>query len=210
MSTKAVVDALRASPRSEKPVLISASAIGYYGSRGDELLDEKSDPGHGFLSDLSLAWEKESHRASKVARVVNLRIGIVLSLDGGALAAMLPIFRFGLGGPLGSGDQWMSWIHIADLVAMIEAAIDDSRWEGPVNAVAPNPVRNREFTKRLGRALGRPAFLPAPGFALRIVVGEMARPLLLDGQRLSPARAKGWGFTFRYEMLDSALEALFG
>lgn len=207
-STRAIVDALGTRTDGGRPVLVSASAIGYYGARGDEELDETSDPGTGFLPELSLDWEREANRARDRARVVIPRIGIVLARDGGALPAMLPVFRLGLGGSLGSGRQWMSWIHIDDVIGMIETAIDDAGWEGPVNAVAPVPVTNREFTKALGRALGRPAILPAPGFAVRAALGEMANELLLSGQKVLPGRAGQLGFRFRFESLDAALGSL--
>jgi uncharacterized protein (TIGR01777 family) len=206
-STGAIVEALGSRSSTGRPCLVSASAIGYYGPRGDEELDESSPPGEGFLSELSIAWEAEARRAAGFARVVILRIGIVLAREGGALAAMLPVFKLGLGGPLGSGRQWMSWIHIDDLVAMFEAAIDGG-WEGVFNAVGPEPVRNSEFGKTLGKALHRPAFLPAPGPALRVLLGEMAGPLLLSGQRVVPAAALARGFTFRYPSLETALDEL--
>jgi uncharacterized protein (TIGR01777 family) len=207
-STRSLVDALGKRSSGGRPVLVSASAIGYYGARGDEELDEASTPGEGFLTDLSIAWEAEALRASEVARVVLPRIGIVLSRDGGALAAMLPIFRLGLGGRLGDGAQWMSWIHIDDVVGMIETAIADDRWEGAFNAVAPSPATNAEFTKALGRALRRPTVLPAPGFAVRAALGRMAEALLLSGQRVLPTRADELGYEFRYRSLDDALATL--
>lgn len=208
LSTRALVDALGTRSDGGRPVLVSASAIGYYGARGDENLDETCDPGTGFLPELSVDWEREANRARDRARVVIPRIGIVLAREGGALRAMLPVFKLGLGGPLGSGKQWMSWIHIDDVIGMIETAIDDEAWEGAINAVAPAPVTNREFTKALGRALGRPTILPAPGFAVRAALGEMADDLLLSGQRVLPRRAVELGFRFAFETLDAALESL--
>jgi len=207
-STRAIVGALGTRSRPGSPVLISASAIGYYGARGDEELDEESSPGQGFLSELSVEWEREAWQASAFARVVIPRIGIVLSRKGGALGAMLPIFRLGLGGPLGSGRQWMSWIHVDDLVRMIDAAMTDDRWVGPVNAVAPEPVTNRVFTRALGRAVHRPAIVPAPGFAVRLALGELAEALLLTGQRVVPRVAAGLAFEFRFSELDRALGSL--
>jgi uncharacterized protein len=209
-ATRAVVDALGRRSLAGRPVLVSASAVGYYGSRGDEELDENSAPGEGFLTELSLEWEAEARKAESFARVVIPRIGIVLSLDGGALRAMLPVFRLGLGGPLGSGRQWMSWIHIDDVVGIIRGAIAGAAWQGPVNTVAPEPVRNAEFTRALGSALGRPAFLPAPGFAIRAFVGEMAAPLLLTGQRVIPRRAAELGYQFRHPALGGALASVLG
>lgn len=207
-STRSLVDALGSRSSGQCAVLVSASAVGYYGARGDEELTEASSPGKGFLTDLSVAWEAEAQRASEFTRVVLPRIGIVLSRDGGALPAMLPVFRLGLGGRLGDGAQWMSWIHIDDVVGMIEAAIADNRWEGPVNTVAPSPVTNAEFTKALGQALRRPTILPAPAFAVRAALGRMAEALLLTGQKVLPARAAELGYEFRYRSLGTALEAL--
>lgn len=207
VSTRALADAMIASPDPNR-AFVSASAVGYYGARGDEELDETSRPDASFLSKLSVEWESEALRASDVSRVVVLRIGIVLSTRGGALAKMLPPFRLGAGGRLGSGVQWMSWIHLDDLVAMIEWSIATQGARGAYNATAPAPVRNAEFTRSLGRALSRPALIPVPAFALRALVGEMAGPLLLTGQRVLPRRALDAGFRFQHPKLEESLTSL--
>jgi len=207
--TRRLVDAIAA--MAQKPtVLVSASAIGFYGSRGDAILTEGSPPAPDFLGLLSVAWEAEAAQAESFdVRVVNPRIGVVLGLGGGALKAMLPAYRLGAGGKIGSGRQWMSWIHVDDLVALIVFALTDQRLRGPVNATAPNPVTNADFTRALARALRRPAILPVPGFALKLAMGEMSS-MLLGGQRVIPRVALDAGFKFRYSELDSALAALFG
>jgi hypothetical protein len=189
--------------------LISASAIGFYGNRGDEVIDESAPPGHGFLAELCQLWEQETLRASNAGlRVVTLRLGMVLSLQGGALAKMLPPFRLGLGGPLGSGAMWMSWIHLEDLVRAIQHAIHTTTLVGPVNALAPHPVTNAEFTRELGRILKRPAVLSAPAPVLRLLLGEMADELLLSSLRGRPSQLEGAGFQFRFPELAVALEDL--
>lgn len=190
-------------------VLVSASAIGIYGDRADELLDEQSLPGRGFLADVGRAWEAGTAPATAAGiRVVNLRIGMVLDRHGGALAKMLPAFRFGLGGRLGSGRQWISWISRQDLLAAIEFALDTPSLRGPVLAVSPHPVTNREFTLELGRALRRPTVFPAPAFALRLLFGEMADALLLTGQRAMPKQLTAAGFVFSHPELGSTLREL--
>lgn len=187
-------------------VLISTSAVGYYGDRGEDLLDEDSGPGTGFLPDVCLAWEKETAPASrKGVRVSILRIGIVLSAAGGALSKMLPAFRMGVGGKIGSGQQYMSWIALEDLVGIIEYAIQNESLHGPVNAVAPNPVSNRTFTKTLGKVLSRPTCLTLPRVAARIVFGEMADALLLSSARVVPARLTDKNFQFHCKALEDAL-----
>lgn len=206
-ATRALVDAMIEAPRAER-AFVSASAIGYFGARGDEELDEASGPGDSFLSALTVKWEAEALRASEASRVVVLRFGIVLSPRGGALAKMLPPFRMGLGGRLGSGRQWMSWIHLADLVSLIEWSISSEAVRGVYNATAPNPVTNAAFTSALGHALSRPTLFPVPAFGLRALVGEMAEPLLLTGQRVIPRRASGSGFRFQYETIEGALASL--
>jgi uncharacterized protein len=190
-------------------LFVSASAVGIYGDRGDEPLDEEAQPGTDFLANLAVAWEQAAVEAggSRVP-VVRLRTGLVLARDGGALAKMLPPFRAGLGGPLGRGTQYMPWIHIDDWVALVRWIVE-RRADGVFNLTAPEPVTNAEFAKALGRALGRPALLPAPAFALRLLLGEMADALLLSGQRARPTRALGLGFAFRYPTIDAALGALF-
>ena len=189
-------------------VLVSASAVGFYGDRADAELNEDSAPGDGFLAGLCRDWEAAALGARAIGmRVVCLRIGLVLSTESGALASMLPAFRVGAGGPIGSGRQFYPWIHLDDMVAMILAALSDTRWDGAVNATAPAPVRQRELAQTLGRVLGRPAFVPAPGFALRVLLGE-AGGVLLSSQRALPTRALGWGFAFAWPSLEPALGAL--
>jgi len=186
--------------------LISASAIGYYGSRGDEVLNESSAPGEGFLPDVCRDWEAATGVAGAAGiRVVSLRLGLVLSPTGGALAKMLPPFKLGLGGTLGGGAPWMSWIHIDDLVAAIIHSLTDESLQGPVNAVAPAPVTNKTFTKTLGRVLGRPTVFPVPSPILRIALGEMADALLLASARVTPARLIDGDFAFRFPELEAAL-----
>ena len=186
--------------------LISASAIGYYGNRGDLILTEQSAPGNDFLSGVCLEWERATESASKEGiRVVKARFGIILSADGGALKKMLPPFRMGVGGRIGSGKQWMSWIALDDVVAGITFAINNDALAGPVNFVAPNAVRNAEFTKTLGKVLSRPTFFPIPEFGVRLAFGEMADALLLSSQRVEPAQLKNAGYEFEYSELASGL-----
>lgn len=189
----------------ERPqVLVAASAIGYYGDRGDELLDELAPPGNDFLANVCREWEAEANRAATLGvRVVTVRIGIVLGESGGALARMVTPFRLGLGGRLGSGRQWMSWIHIDDLISLLLYAVP-RHISGPMNAVAPDPVTNRDFTRELGAALRRPALLPVPQFALRLALGEMAGALL-SSQRVVPRVAERTGYRFQFPKLSEAL-----
>ena len=203
-TTRGVVDAIEAAKK-RPSVLVSASAIGYYGSRGDEVLTEQSAPGSGFLSDVCVEWEREAQAAARLGvRVVLLRIGVVLGPGGGMMQLVLPPFKAGLGGRLGSGNQWMSWIHLDDLVEMIVFATQDARFNGPVNGVAPEPVRNSEFTQTLAHALHRPAVLPVPLFALKLRFGEMAE-VILQSQRVLPEAAMSAGFRYRYPRLNEAL-----
>ena len=189
--------------------LICAAAIGYYGSRGDEVLTESSAPGSGFLPEVCVAWEREAQAAEALGvRVVRVRMGLVLDAGGGALQRMLPPFRMGVGGRLGSGRQWMSWIQLEDLAALFQFAVE-SQVRGPLNGVAPNPVTNSDFTRELARALGRPAVFPVPGFALRLLFGEMA-DVLLDSQRVAPGAPEAAGFRFRFPQLAQALAGLLG
>jgi len=191
--------------------LISASAVGFYGDRGGETLTEDARPGEGFLAELAVAWEREAMAAeSDRSRVVLLRTGIVLDAQEGALAKMLPPFRLSAGGPFGSGRQFMSWIHRDDWVALAKWAAETPGLHGALNLTAPNPVANADFARALGRALNKPAFIPAPGFALKIILGEMAGPLLLHSQRAVPARALAGGFRFAHPTLDEALASLLG
>jgi len=195
--------------RPKPAVLVCASAIGIYGDRGDELLTESSSPGSGFLPEVCLAWEKATKPASKAGiRVVHLRFGVVLSPDGGALAQMLPIFRAGLGGRLGSSRQWISWVALPDAIRAIEFALDTASLAGPVNVVAPNPVTNLEFTRSLGRALHRPTMLRVPAFALRLAFGEMAQATVLASERVLPARLTASRFDFEYPELPAGLQAM--
>ena len=190
-------------------VLVSASAVGYYGDRGEEELTEQSAPGTGFLPEVCVEWETEVSKAAESGiRVVMLRIAVVLDSGGGALQQMITPFKAGLGGPMGSGRQWFPWIHRTDLVNMILAAIDGD-WSGPVNAASPGIVRQAEFAKTLGTALGRPAVVPAPGFALKALLGEFANTLL-HSQKVVPAEAFAKGFKFQYPTLPEALAASVG
>ncbi len=193
----------------QKPkTLICASAIGYYGDGGDEQLTEDSGPGQGFLAEVCTAWEQAAASAVEAGiRVVHLRFGMVLSGRGGALPRMLPVFRLGLGGPLGMGRNWMSWIALEDAVGVMLYAMDARRMKGAVNVVAPNPVQNRDFARALGAALHRPAILPAPAFAIKLLLGEMGRELLLSSSRVTPQRLEQKGFTWRYPDIDEALKA---
>lgn len=206
-TTSALVAALSKLPT--RPVLlISASAIGYYGPRGDEPLTEESPSGAGFLASLCREWEAAARAAERLGvRVVLPRIGVVLGRHGGALAKMLPAFRMGLGGPVGSGAQWMSWIHLDDLIELLLFLLNEAVG-GPVNATAPHPVTNREFARTLGRTLGRPAWARVPAPVLRLLLGEMAEELLLTGQRVLPHHAEALGFRFRYPTLSEALGAI--
>jgi uncharacterized protein len=190
-------------------VLVSASAIGYYGERGDEILTENSGPGEGFLADVCRGWEAEADRAAQFGVwVMRLRIGFVLGKNGGALGKMVPAFKAGVGGKLGSGKQWMPWVHIDDVVEMFARAVE-SDMSGVWNATAPNPVRNTEFTKELGRVLHRPAFFPVPGLALKIAFGEMGEHML-DSARVVPEAALTAGYRFRFSELGAALRDLLG
>ena len=192
-------------------VLACASAIGIYGDRGDELLSEKSEPGTTFLARVCQQWEAAAQVAADAGiRLVHLRFGMVLSTEGGALPKMLTPFRLGLGGPIGNGRQFMSWVAIDDVVGAIEHVLDHDAVRGPVNIVAPQPVTNREFATVLGRVLRRPAVLPLPAPVVRLLMGEMADELLLASTRVVPGRLEQSGYTFRYDRLEAALRALLG
>lgn len=205
--TLALVEALKAMPR-RPGVLVSASAIGYYGDRADELLNEKAPPGSGFLSEVCVEWERAAQLASALGiRVVCLRIGVVLHPRGGALGQMLPIFRLGLGGPIAGGQSWLSWIHREDLMRLITWALETPAVTGPVNAVSPGAVRNAEFVRAFGATLHRPAVVPAPAFALRLMYGEMAS-VILGSQHVVPAAATQAGFQFSWPELAPALRNL--
>jgi uncharacterized protein (TIGR01777 family) len=192
-------------------VLVSASAIGYYGFRdGDEPVDESSPPGDDFLARLCVAWEGATSAAATAGcRVASVRVGVVLDPAGGALAKVLTPFRLGVGGPAGTGRQWMSWVHHSDLAGLFLLALENAAVHGPLNGTAPVPVTNREFARELGGVLSRPAFVPAPAFALRLLLGESA-DVVLKGQRVLPARAAGFGFSYRFPELGPALRDLLG
>lgn len=210
LGTRHLVAALRGLPNRPQ-VLISASAVGYYGSRGDEELTEQSSAGSDFLAEVCQAWEREALAAGELGmRVVPVRIGVVLGPKGGALAKMMMPFSFGLGSPLGNGNQYMSWIHVDDLVELMLFAAGHESLSGPVNGTAPLPATNREFTQALGRALKRPTFMPpVPGFAMKLLVGEFAE-VLLASQRVVPRSALAAGFRFQYTELQAALEDVIG
>jgi len=203
--TKSLVKALSEHP---PPVLISASAIGYYGSRGDEHLTETSAPGTDFLAQVVMGWEREARLAEPLGiRVVRLRLGMVLGRGGCALQKILPPFRLGLGGRLGTGKQWASWIHLDDLLSLIGFAMESAQCTGAMNAVAPQPVTNAEFTHDLARALHRPAIVPVPEFALKLLFGEMSR-VILGSQRVTPEAALRAGFKFHFPELGPALRQI--
>ena len=210
LGTRNLVAGLRAAdPR--PGVLVSASAVGWYGPRGDERVDEDTPAASDFLAEVCAVWEREAVAAEALGvRVVRVRTGVVLDKEGGALAKMLPFFRLGVGGPVAGGGQWMPWIHRDDLVALYLRALDDAAWTGAVNGTAPEPVTNKDFSRALGRALHRPAFAPVPGFAVRVLYGEMA-DIVVNGQRAVPKRTQALGFSFRHAQLDEALrDALAG
>jgi uncharacterized protein (TIGR01777 family) len=188
-------------------VLVSASAVGYYGDRGEEILDERSGPGADFLAGLCVAWEAAAAPAAARARVVLLRTGLVLARDGGALPRMVAPFRLFAGGPLGDGRFWQSWIHLGDLVGLVLLALEDPRATGPLDATAPEPVRNRDLARAIGRVLSRPSFLPAPAFAIRAALGELA-DVVLSSQRVLPAKALALGYRFAFPALEAALSDL--
>jgi uncharacterized protein (TIGR01777 family) len=207
-TTRALVGAL-AKMNARPRVLVSASAIGIYGSRGDELLTEESKAGSDFLAGLAQGWEAEALKAEALGiRVVLARFGIILAKRGGALRQMMLPFQLGVGGKLGSGRQWMSWVTLEDVVEIIRFALENGTVRGAINVVAPQPVQNAEFTKVLAKALHRPAFFPAPAFALRLALGEMADALLLSSQRVVPQRLQQLGFNFRHADLAPALSAV--
>lgn len=207
-STTALVAALKRHPETRR-AFISASAVGFYGDRGDETLDELASCGDGFLADLCVQWEAAARNAEAVARVVVLRFGVVLEKSGGALAKMLLPFKLGVGGPIGSGKQWMSWIDREDAVRAIEWAVENHAARGIYDTTSPQPVRNREFAHALGRALHRPAFMPLPGFVLKLAFGQMAVETILGGQRVVPARLMAEGFAFAQPEIGEALTEMF-
>jgi uncharacterized protein (TIGR01777 family) len=205
--TRRLVAALGSPPASVR-ALVCASAVGFYGDRGDEVLTESAAAGDGFLADVTQAWEREAEAAEAVGvRVVRARLGLVLGPDGGAWPVLRRVFRAGVGGRLGSGGQWMPWIHVRDAAALLVAAAVDGRYRGPVNTVGPEPVRNIELTRAVARALRRPAILPAPAPVMRLVLRDQAR-MFLDSQRVVPEAAQRLGFSFAYGTLATALEDL--
>ncbi len=208
--TRNLAEALAAAPQAAR-VFISASAIGYYGDRGDEMLREESSSGSGFLPEVCREWESAAEPATKAGiRTAQMRFGVVLSASGGALKEMLPPFRMGVGGNIGSGRQWMSWIDIDDVVGAIQHVITNQTLRGPVNVVGPNPARNAEFSKTLASVLSRPAIIPMPAFAARLAFGQMADELLLASQRVEPAKLMASGYVFRQPELRPALENILG
>ena len=207
-SARALVNAL-AKMAARARGLVSASAIGYYGDRGEELLNEDSLPGTDFLSSIAMEWEAEAEKADVLGiRVVRARFGVILAKNGGALLQMARPFRFGVGGRIGSGQQWLSWVTLDDVVAILRLALENGAVRGPLNVVSPQPVRNAEFTNALAKVLHRPALFPAPAFALRLALGEMAEALLLSSQRVVPTELQRLGYRFLHPDLEAALSAL--
>jgi uncharacterized protein (TIGR01777 family) len=205
LSTHMLISALRQLPETERPrVLVSQSATGYYGPRQDQRLDERDPPGDDFLAKVVSAWEREALAAAPQLRVAVTRTGVVLSPSGGALAKMLPFFRAGIGGPVAGGRQYVPWVHIDDVVGALLLCLDNPGADGPVNLTAPRPVDNRELSKVLGRVLHRPAVLPVPALALRVLYGEMSE-IVTTGQRVLPRRLEDLGYIFRHRELEPAL-----
>lgn len=204
--TRNLVAGIAALPAAERPrVLVSSSAVGYYGRHGDERVPESTPPGSDFLAGVCVAWEHEAEQARELGlRVVTVRTGVVLDAGGGALAKMLPFFKLGVGGPVAGGRQYLPWISAGDLAGLYLTALDGDDWDGPVNGTAPAPVTNAAFSKALGRALHRPAFAPVPAFAIRTLYGDMAA-IVTEGQRAVPERPQALGYRFRFEDLDAAL-----
>jgi uncharacterized protein (TIGR01777 family) len=208
--TRSLVDGLLALAPDRRPgVLVSQSASGFYGPRGDEQLSEEAPPGDDFLSGVVVGWEREAMRAESELRVAVTRTGVVLSPEGGALAKMLPFFRAGIGGPVAGGRQYVPWIHLDDVVGAILFCLDDARAAGPVNLAAPNPATNAELSRALGHVLKRPAVLPVPAFALKLLYGEMAQ-IVITGQRVVPSRLNQLGYEFRHPDLEAALRDVLG
>jgi uncharacterized protein (TIGR01777 family) len=208
-ATASLVEAIRGA-RTPPSVLISGSAVGFYGPLGDQVVGEDHSPGADFLSHVCVKWEAEASRAESArTRVVLVRTGLVLDKNGGALPRMVLPFKVFAGGPIGSGRQYMPWIHWADWVGLVRWALVTTMATGAMNATAPSPVTNAEFVRSLGRSIGRPALLPAPGFALKLLLGEMAEGLLLTGQRAVPRKAQNLGFEFQHPVLDEALHSIF-
>ncbi len=203
--TRNLVAGLREAATLAPRTLVASSAVGYYGKHGDERVPESTAAGSDFLADVCVAWERESSAAAELGlRVVQIRTGVVLDKNGGALEKMLPPFKLGVGGPVAGGDQYLPWIHVDDLVSLYLKALDDPSWSGPYNGAAPEPVTNAAFSKALGRALHRPAFAPVPAFAIKLLYGEMSE-IVTEGQRAVPERALAGGFTYQHADLDEAL-----
>ena len=208
-TTRALVNAL-AKMAARPRVLVSASAIGFYGDRGEEILTEDSAPGPDFLSEIAKEWETEAEKSAALGiRVVRARFGVILAKHGGALPAMARPFRFGVGGRIGSGQQWISWISLEDVVKILRLALEDGTVRGAVNLVSPQPLRNAEFTSALAKALHRPALFPAPAFALRLALGEMADALLLASQRVVPGQLDKLGYKFLHSDLTTTLARIY-
>jgi uncharacterized protein (TIGR01777 family) len=207
-ATEAIVDGMAEVSR-RPSVLVNQSAVGVYGAHGSEVLTEESPPGSDFLASVCIAWEAAAMKAASMTRVVLLRTGLPLDARGGALPRLALPFRLFAGGPLGSGEQYWSWIHLHDWIRMVRWSIDTLDINGPLNATAPSPATNGELAKAVGRALHRPAIAPAPAFAIRLLLGEMADALVLSGQRVLPTKATRAGFQFLYPSLDSALEQIY-
>jgi uncharacterized protein (TIGR01777 family) len=205
LATRQLVGALKDVPDAHRPkVLVSQSASGYYGPRGEDPLDEQAAPGDDFLAGVVAAWEQEAQAADSLMRVAYTRTGVVLSPSGGALAKMIPFFKLGVGGPVAGGHQYIPWIHLEDVVGALLCCLDETGAQGPVNVAAPNPVTNTELSHALGRALGRPAFLPVPGFAVKLLYGEMSE-MVTTGQRVIPARLQKLGYRFQHPDVEPAL-----
>ncbi len=210
LATRSLVAALGALPQSDRPrVLVSQSATGFYGHRGDAELDERAPAGGDFLAEVVVAWEREALGAAPTMRVACTRTGVALSPNGGALAKMLPFFKLGIGGPVAGGRQYVPWVHVDDVVGAMLACVDENALSGPVNVTAPHPVTNGELARALGHALGRPAVLPVPGLAVKVLYGEMAE-MVTTGQRAIPARLREAGYEFRHPELEPALRDVLG
>jgi uncharacterized protein (TIGR01777 family) len=210
LGTRQLVAGLKALPAADRPrVLVSQSATGYYGPQGEAALDESAPPGHDFLADVVVAWEQEAQTAGDGIRVAMTRTGVVLSPSGGALAKMLPFFRAGIGGPVAGGHQYVPWIHLDDVVGALLHCVDTETASGPVNVTAPRPVTNAELSRALGHALSRPAVLPVPGFAIKLLYGEMAE-MVTTGQRAIPARLQELGYRFEHPDIEPALRDVLG
>ncbi|CAI0558059.1 unnamed protein product [Linum tenue] len=206
--TSKVVDLINKSPQEAQPaVLVSATAVGYYGTSETQIFDESSPSGSDYLAEVCREWEATAFTVNKDVRLALVRIGVVLGKDGGALAKMIPMFKMFAGGPLGSGQQWFSWIHLDDIVNLIYEALVNPSYKGVINGTAPNPVRLAEMCNQLGDVLGRPSWLPVPDFALKAVLGEGAT-VVLEGQRVVPAKAKELGFRFKYPYVKDALKTI--